>query len=67
MFLVAVILSAQTTDVQVNRVTSRLFERYKTVDDILNLGLEQLTLEIRSIGLYRNKAKHIMELSKILK
>ncbi|MDR1983020.1 MAG: endonuclease III [Holosporaceae bacterium] len=67
MFLVAVVLSAQTTDVQVNKVTSELFKKYKTVDDILNLGLEQLTQKIRSIGLYKNKAKHIIELSKILK
>ncbi|MDR1334513.1 MAG: endonuclease III, partial [Holosporaceae bacterium] len=66
-FLVAVVLSAQTTDVQVNKVTSVLFKKYKTPDDILNLGLEQFTAEIRSIGLYRNKAKHIMEFSKILK
>ncbi|MDR2157856.1 MAG: endonuclease III [Holosporaceae bacterium] len=66
-FLVAVVLSAQTTDVQVNKVTSRLFEKCKTADDVLNMGLERLTDEIRSIGLYRNKAKNIIELSKILK
>jgi endonuclease-3 len=67
MFLVAVILSAQTTDVQVNKVTSQLFSKCKTIDDILNIGLEQLTREIRSIGFYRNKARHIMDASKILK
>ncbi|MDR2781453.1 MAG: endonuclease III [Holosporaceae bacterium] len=66
-FLIAVILSAQTTDVQVNKVTSILFKKCRTIDDILNLGLEAFTNEIRSIGLYKNKAKHIMELSKILK
>jgi len=66
-FLVAVILSAQTTDVQVNKVTTKLFEKYKTIDDILNLGIEGLKQEIRTIGLYQNKAKHIIELSKILK
>ena len=63
MFLVAVILSAQTADTQVNKVTALLFSKYKTVDDILNVGLEQLTHEIRSIGLYKNKAKFIMETS----
>jgi endonuclease-3 len=66
-FLMAVVLSAQTTDVQVNKVTSVLFEKYKTVDDILNLGLEGLKTEIRSIGLYKSKAKYIIEFSKILK
>jgi endonuclease-3 len=66
-FLVAVVLSAQTTDVQVNKVTSKLFKEYKTIDDILNLGLEGLTREIRSIGLYKNKAKHIIALSETLK
>ncbi|MDR0580494.1 MAG: endonuclease III [Holosporaceae bacterium] len=67
MFLVAVILSAQTTDVQVNKITSELFEKHKTIDDILALGLEQLTKKIRSIGLYKNKAKYVMETSAILK
>jgi endonuclease-3 len=67
MFLVAVILSAQTTDAQVNKVTSKLFEKHKTIDDILALGLEQLTQRIRSIGLYRNKAKHVLETSALLK
>jgi endonuclease-3 len=66
-FLVAVVLSAQTTDIQVNRVTSTLFKKYKTIDDILDLGLEGFASEIRSIGLYRSKAKYIMKFSKILK
>jgi endonuclease-3 len=66
-FLIAVVLSAQTTDIQVNKVTSALFAKYKTIDDILNLGLEKLRDEIRTIGLYKNKAKYIIELSKILK
>jgi endonuclease-3 len=66
-FLIAVVLSAQTTDVQVNKVTSELFKEYRTVDDILNLGLEQLTQKIRSIGLYKNKAKYITALSRMLK
>ena len=66
-FLVAVVLSAQTTDVQVNKATSKLFKEYRTIDDILNLGLERLTQNIRSIGLYKNKAKYIIALSRMLK
>jgi endonuclease-3 len=66
-FLVAVVLSAQTTDVQVNKVTEKLFLRCRTMDDVLNLGLEGLQQEIRSIGLYKNKAKNILALTKILK
>ncbi|MDR3155852.1 MAG: endonuclease III [Holosporaceae bacterium] len=65
-FLVAVVLSAQTTDVQVNRVTSELFRKCKTPDDIMALGLEKLQNEIKSIGLYRNKAKFIMRLTQAL-
>jgi endonuclease-3 len=66
-FLIAVVLSAQTTDIQVNRVTSRLFQKHKTIDDILALGEDKLQDQIKSIGLYKNKAKNIIELSKILK
>lgn len=66
-FLMAVVMSAQTTDVQVNKVTEQLFKKYKTIDDFLNLGEENLAKEISSIGLYRNKAKNIMGLLKILK
>jgi endonuclease-3 len=65
-FLVAVVLSAQTTDVQVNRVTERLFAKCKTPDDIFSFGLENLQREIKSTGFYRNKAKFIMELTRIL-
>jgi len=66
-FLMAVVMSAQTTDVQVNKVTDRLFKKYNTIDDFLNLGEENLAKEISSIGLYRNKAKNIIGLLKILK
>ena len=59
-FLIAVVMSAQTTDVQVNKVTARLFEKYKTIDDFLKIGVEGLQYEIRSIGLYKNKAKNII-------
>ena len=66
-FLIAVVMSAQTTDVQVNKVTTSLFRKYKTIDDFLKLGVEGLQYEIRSIGLYKNKAKNIIELSRQLK
>lgn len=66
-FLMAVVMSAQTTDVQVNKVTEKLFEKYKTIDDFLNLGEKNLAKEISSIGLYRNKSKNIIGLLKILK
>ncbi|MDR2795053.1 MAG: endonuclease III [Holosporaceae bacterium] len=67
MFLVSVVLSAQSTDVQVNKVTTKLFKKYQTVNDILALGLDNLLEEIKSIGLYRRKAENIMALSHILK
>lgn len=66
-FLIAVILSAQTTDVQVNKVTSKLFTKYKTIDDFLALGEERLALEIKSIGLFKSKARNIILMSKQLK
>lgn len=66
-FLIAVVMSAQTTDVQVNKVTKDLFKQYPTIDDIIKLGQEGLQEKIKSIGFYKNKSKHIIELSKILK
>ena len=57
--LVAVMLSAQTTDESVNKLTSHLFQKYKTVDDYANAALSELESDLHSIGLYRNKAKNI--------
>ncbi len=57
--LIAVMLSAQTTDASVNRLTKSLFEKYKTVDDFADADLETLQNDIRRIGLYKNKAKNI--------
>ncbi|MCM3718896.1 endonuclease III [Fictibacillus phosphorivorans] len=59
---IAVLLSAQCTDALVNKVTPKLFEKYKTPQDYLNVSLEELQDDIRSIGLYRNKAKNIQKL-----
>lgn len=57
--LVATILSAQTTDVHVNKVTERLFKKYRTVKDFADTPLETLQQDISSINFYRNKAKSI--------
>jgi endonuclease-3 len=64
--VIAVSLSAQCTDALVNKVTKGLFEKYKTPQDYLNVSLEELQNDIRSIGLYRNKAKNIQKLCEIL-
>ncbi|MDF1507758.1 endonuclease III [Robertmurraya sp. DFI.2.37] len=64
--VIAVALSAQCTDVLVNKVTKELFQKYKTPEDYLNVSLEELQEDIRSIGLYRNKAKNIQKLCRLL-
>lgn len=64
--LIAVVLSAQCTDALVNKVTKQLFEKYKTPEDYVSVSLEELQQDIRSIGLYRNKAKNIQRLCRIL-
>jgi endonuclease-3 len=57
--LVSVMLSAQTTDVNVNRVTERLFEKYRRPEDYLAVPLEELENDIRPTGFFRQKAKAI--------
>ncbi|MGD0883421.1 MAG: endonuclease III [Thermodesulfovibrionales bacterium] len=57
--LVATILSAQTTDVHVNKVTASLFKKYKSVKDYADVPLEVLRKDISSINFYNNKAKNI--------
>ncbi|RBI85561.1 endonuclease III [Rhodosalinus halophilus] len=64
--LVAVALSAQATDAGVNKATRRLFDVADTPQKMLELGEEGLIEHIRTIGLYRNKAKNVMKLSRIL-
>ena len=59
---IAVLLSAQCTDVLVNKVTKTLFQKYKNPEDYLAVPLEELEKDIKSIGLYRNKAKNIKKL-----
>ncbi len=62
--LVATILSAQSTDVNVNRVTPALFEKYPTVHDFARLNPEQLEPDIRSTGFFRNKSKSVVGAAK---
>lgn len=64
--LVAVVLSAQATDKSVNLATKELFKIADTPQKMLELGEENLTGYIKSIGLYRNKAKNVIGLSKML-
>ncbi len=64
--LAAVLLSAQATDVGVNKATRRLFPVANTPQKILALGLGGLESYIQTIGLYRSKAKHLMETCRIL-
>ena len=64
--LVAVILSAQATDVSVNKATATLFRIANTPQALLQLGQEGLEEHIRTIGLYRSKARHIMQTCQIL-
>ena len=64
--LVAVVLSAQATDKSVNIATKELFQIADTPEKMLELGEEKLIRYIKSIGLYRNKAKNIIGLSKML-
>ena len=64
--LAAVLLSAQATDVSVNKATRGLFPIANTPAKIVALGLERLTESIRTIGLYRNKARMLLETCRIL-
>jgi endonuclease-3 len=64
--LVAVALSAQATDIGVNRATRALFKIADTPQKMLDLGEERLIDHIKTIGLYRNKAKNVISLSRML-
>ncbi len=64
--LVATMLSAQSTDVRVNEVTKELFEKYRTVEDYATADLEQLKEEIRPVGFFRNKARAIRDMARVL-
>ncbi len=64
--LVAVVLSAQATDVGVNKATKRLFAEAITPEAMVALGLEQIRNHIKTIGLFNTKAKNVLTLSEIL-
>lgn len=64
--LIATILSAQTNDNQVNKVTPNLFKKYPTPDLLGALKVEELAEEIKTIGLYKNKSKFIIATSNLL-
>ena len=61
--VIAVMLSAQTTDTSVNKVTDVLFSKYPTLEEMANAPLEDIEDIIHSIGLYKNKARHVLEIT----
>jgi len=64
--LVAVVLSAQATDIGVNKATRPLFKTVRTPQAMVDLGLDRLKDYVKSIGLFNTKAKNIIELSRLL-
>jgi endonuclease-3 len=64
--LIAVVLSAQSTDVAVNNVTRKLFAKYPTFESLLNVKEAQFAAYFKTLGLYRNKAKHVYNLIHLL-
>ncbi len=64
--LVATVLSAQTTDVHVNKVTEALFRRYKTINEYSEVPLEALRKDLSSINFYNNKAKNIQASARMI-
>ncbi len=64
--LCAILLSAQTTDASVNKATPKLFEKYKTAEDLANAKIEDIEDMIHSLGLYRNKALNLKNLGSAL-
>ncbi|PCI21391.1 endonuclease III [Candidatus Wolfebacteria bacterium] len=64
--LVAVILSAQSTDIQINKITETLFKKYRTLRDYTSVTQSEFEKDIFSSGFYRNKAKNILATAKIV-
>lgn len=64
--LISTILSAQSTDVQINKVTKTLFKKYKTAEDYAYAPREQLEEDIRPSGFFRRKAQHIQEACRMI-
>lgn len=65
-YLIAVILSAQATDISVNKATPLLFEAYPTAETLAQASLEDVMMRIKTIGLYKTKAKNIIKASQML-
>jgi endonuclease-3 len=59
--LAAVMLSAQTTDITVNKVTEKLFQKYRTVEDYASASQAEMEQDVHATGFFRNKATHIIE------
>ncbi|WP_045164828.1 endonuclease III [Caldicellulosiruptor naganoensis] len=64
--LIATILAAQSTDERVNKITPTLFKKYPSLEHFANADLKELEKDIKSVGFYRNKAKSIKEIAKLL-
>ena len=65
-FLIAVMLSAQTTDKSVNQATAILFSKYKTLEELANAELNDVEFIIRHLGMYQVKAKNVIKIANIL-
>lgn len=65
--LVAVMLSAQCTDVQVNKVTEKLFKKYRTLDAYVRARPEEFEKDIYSTGFYRTKTRHILATARVIR
>ncbi|KKQ16684.1 MAG: Endonuclease III [candidate division WS6 bacterium GW2011_GWF1_36_8] len=65
-FLICIVLSAQTTDKQVNKITENLFKQYSTANMLANAKYEDIEHTLRGINHFKTKAKHIIELAKMV-
>lgn len=64
--LVSVVLSAQSTDVMVNKVTAKLFKKYPRLEDYVDADLKEFEQDIKSTGFYRNKAKNVLAAARLI-
>lgn len=64
--LIAIMLSAQTTDKRVNKVTKILFDKYKSLEEIKNANIDDLKSIVRELGSYNKKAMYVKEISRII-
>jgi len=63
---VAVLLSPQNSDIQVNKVTKKLFDKYKSFEDIANANITKLEKDLSSLNFYKTKARHLKESAKMM-